>query len=201
MTRRPTIYGDMDDVLGETARRFLIVIEREFGKKASYEQLTDFDFERSCGLTAAERKRLYELVHYDAELLAIEPIPQAIGVLQCWQQKGVAIAIVTGRPPDSMEVSLQWLARYRVPFDSFTVVNKYGRFKTENSIGLTLAELAERHYDWAVEDSLPMAQFITERMQIPVALLDRPWNREPEQNSLITRCGDWGAVAAAIHID
>ena len=201
MSRSPTIYVDMDDVLCETARRFLVVIEREFGKKASYEQLTDFDFERSCGLTNAERKRLYELVHYDKELLAIEPIHEAAKTLQHWKDAGAEIAIVTGRPPDTMEVSLAWLARYEIPFDSFTVVDKYGRFKTDNSIGLTLTELAERHYDWAVEDSLPMAQFITERMHVPVALLDRPWNRESEESSLITRCDDWGAVAAAIGVE
>lgn len=191
----------MDDVLCETARRFLVVIEREFGKKALYEQLIDFDFEQSCGLTAVERQRLYELVHYDKELLAIEPIPDAIKTLQRWKEADAEIAIVTGRPPDTMEVSLEWLGRYQVPFDSFTMVDKYGRFKTENSIGLTLAELAERHYDWAVEDSLPMAEFVAERMHIPVALLDRPWNREPEQSSLITRCDGWGAVAAAVHVD
>jgi uncharacterized HAD superfamily protein len=185
------IYVDMDDVLCETARRFLVVIEREFGKQIAYDRLTDFDFETSCGLTVAERARLYDRIHYADEILAIEPIPEAIDVLNRWASAGYQIAIVTGRPPDTYASSIEWLARFQVPYHSFTVVDKYGRFETENTVGLTLAELATKKFCWAVEDSLPMAKFLAETMNLPVALLDRPWNQEALEHTSIKRYKHW----------
>ena len=184
----------MDDVLCETARRFLVVIEREFGKQIAYEALTDFDFERSCNLTPGERAKLYEIVHLDDEILSIEPIPEAIDVLNGWVGAGYEIAIVTGRPPDTFAASIEWLARFKVPYHSFTVVDKYGRFQTENTAGLSLTELATQQFCWAVEDSLPMAKFLATEMKLTVALLDRPWNHGALEHPKITRCDHWSTI-------
>ena len=192
-----TIYVDMDDVLCETARRFLVVIEREFGKKIAYDALTDFDFERSCNLTPGERAKLYEIVHLDEEILSIEPIPEAIDVLNGWVGAGYEIAIVTGRPPDTFAASIEWLARFKVPYHSFTVVDKYGRFQTENTVGLSLTELATQQFCWAVEDSLPMARFLATEMKLTVALLDRPWNQADAEAAQITRYDHWQEIGAA----
>jgi uncharacterized HAD superfamily protein len=191
MQQSKEIYVDMDDVLCETARRFLAVIEREFGKQVPYDRLTDFNFETSCNLTASERAVLYEKIHYADEILAIEPIPEAIEVLNKWARAGYQIAIVTGRPPDTYASSIEWLARFQVPYHSFTVVDKYGRFETENTVGLTLAELATKKFCWAVEDSWPMAQFLATTMNLPVALLDRPWNQSAEDHPNIKRYKQW----------
>jgi len=193
-----TIYVDMDDVLCETARRFLVVIEREFGKKIAYDTLTDFDFERSCHLTPGERAKLYEIVHLDDEILSIEPIPEAIDVLNGWVGAGYEIAIVTGRPPDTIAASIEWLARCKVPYHSFTVVDKYGRFQTENTVGLSLTELATHQFCWAVEDSLPMAKFLATEMKLAVALLDRPWNQADAETAQITRYDHWHEIGAAL---
>ena len=189
-----TVYVDMDDVLCETARRFLVVIEREFGKKIAYDALTDFDFERSCNLTPGERAKLYEIVHLDEEILSIEPIPEAIDVLNGWVGAGYEIAIVTGRPPDTFSASIEWLARFKVPYHSFTVVDKYGRFQTENTVGLSLTELATKQFCWAVEDSLQMAKFLATEMKLTVALLDRPWNQGALEHPKITRCDHWSTI-------
>jgi len=192
-----TIYVDMDDVLCETARRFLVVIEREFGKQIAYDALTDFDFERSCNLTPGERAKLYEIVHLDDEILSIEPIPEAIDVLNGWVGAGYEIAIVTGRPPDTFAVSMEWLARFKVPYHSFTVVDKYGRFQTENTVGLSLTELAAQQFCWAVEDSLPMAKFLATEMKLPVALLNRPWNQADTEPAQVSRYYHWREIGQA----
>jgi uncharacterized HAD superfamily protein len=187
----------MDDVLCETARRFLVIIEREFGKQVAYDRLTDFDFERSCDLTPGQRAKLYEIVHFENEILAIEPISEAIDVLHGWAGAGYGIAIVTGRPPDTFASSVEWLARYKVPYDSLTIVDKYGRFQTENTIGLSLSDLATEKFCWAVEDSLPMANFLAREMKVPVALLDRPWNQAEANAAQITRYYHWREIGAA----
>lgn len=191
-----TIYVDLDDVLCQAARHFLIVVEREFGKRIAYEQLTDFDVGRSCGLTAEERARLYRIVHRPEELSSMAPIGEAIGVLKRWEERGFDIAIVTGRPPESAEVSLAWLGQHRIPYSSFTVVDKYSRFKPDGPNAISLEQLAARRFCWAIEDSLPMAQYLAGQMSLPVALIDCPWNQSAESHSGIERHRDWKSIYA-----
>jgi uncharacterized HAD superfamily protein len=194
-----TIYVDMDDVLCQTARRFLDIVERQFGKRMTYDQLTDFDIGHACSLRPEERDELYRIVHETNELLNLEPIPVALDVLRRWDSSGYEIAIVTGRPPESHDVSLDWLERHRVPYKSFTMVNKYGRFATENTIAITLDELSAREFCLAVEDSLPMAHYLAQEMAVPVALIDCPWNRGTTHTQ-IARCSDWQAIAATLPV-
>jgi uncharacterized HAD superfamily protein len=77
------------------------------------------------------------------------------------------------------------------------MVDKYARFATENTIAISLAELATQRFCWAVEDSLPMALFLATTMQVPVALLDSPWNRTSSQPPGVNRYRDWRAIADA----
>jgi uncharacterized HAD superfamily protein len=199
MTNKPaTVYVDLDDVLCETARHFLVVIEREFGKRVTYEQLTNFDIGTACGLLPQERDSLYRIVHEPDELMQMAPIDRAIATLDQWAGAGFEIAIVTGRPPDAYEPSLAWLAQHRVPYNSFTMVNKYLRFATENTVAISLAELASRNYCWAVEDSLPMAQYLAGQMNLRVALIDCPWNRSNEYHANVDRFADWSTIARAM---
>jgi uncharacterized HAD superfamily protein len=193
-----TIYVDLDDVLCQAARHFLRVIEREFGKRIAYEQLINFDVGHSSGLSASEREELYRIVHRPEELLVMEPVRHAAAALEGWQSQGFEIAIVTGRPPESREISLEWLAKHEIPHSSFMVVDKYARFTTENTGALSLDELAQRKFCWAVEDSLPIAQFLAERMKLSVALIDCPWNRCDRDPERVSRHRDWQSIAAAM---
>ena len=193
-----TIYVDMDDVLCQAARHFLVIVEREFGKRIAYEQLTNFDVGQSCGLRLDECEELYRIVHRPDELLSMAPVSDAIAVLGAWEQRGFEIAIITGRPPETSETSIEWLTNHGVPFHSFTVVDKYSRFATEQSGAISLSELAARRFCWAVEDSLPMAQYLADQMNLEVALIDRPWNRTDSQHRRISRYADWPAIAEAM---
>jgi len=192
-----TIYVDMDDVLCETARALLAIAEREFGKTIPFDQLNTFEVGEACGLESHEIQELFRLAHHPEELLAMAPIPEAVQVLNEWSEAGHEIAIVTGRPPASYEASLEWLERHRLPFHDFTIVDKYGRFATENTIAITLAEFASRKFSFAVEDSPTMANFLAAEMSVPVALLDRPWNRLDGAHALVTRYNHWREIAAA----
>jgi uncharacterized HAD superfamily protein len=192
------IYVDIDDVLCQAARHFLVIVEREFGKRIAYEQLTNFDVGHACGLAPDERDKLYRIVHQPDELLRMEPVNEAIAVLRYWEKQGFEVAIVTGRPPESVEVSMAWLTKHEIPHSSFTVVDKYSRFPTENTGVISLAELATRQFCWAVEDSLPMARYLAGAMNLPVALIDCPWNQSNDEHRRISRYRDWQKLAAAL---
>ncbi|HKY06998.1 MAG TPA: bifunctional metallophosphatase/5'-nucleotidase [Candidatus Binatia bacterium] len=197
MTECRTIYVDLDDVLCHAGRHFLLIVERAFGKRFAYENLTNFDVGHACGLSPAERDELYRLVHQPEELLSIEPVEEAIAALKLWEDQGFDIAIVTGRPPDSVDASLAWLAKHRISHGSFTVVDKYSRFVTQDPRAISLIELAKRRFCWAVEDSLPMARYLAEHMRLNVALIDRPWNQCGDSIAGIYRYHDWSELAAS----
>jgi uncharacterized HAD superfamily protein len=187
----------MDDVLCETARGCLTIVEREFGIRVTYEQLLNFDLGNACALGASETAELYRIVHRPDELLKLEPIDGAIPVLKQWFAAGYEIAIVTGRPPLTYAPSLEWLARREVPYHSFTVVDKYGRFATDNTTAITLTELANRRFSFAIEDSPIMAKYLADTMEVPVKLYDRPWNRTGLEHPKITRYSHWREIASA----
>jgi uncharacterized HAD superfamily protein len=127
--------------------------------------------------------------------MEMAPIDEAIAAIEQWADAGFEIAIVTGRPPESYEPSVAWLARHRVPHHSLTMVDKYGRFETENTVAIRLDDLASRNYCWAVEDSLPVARYLAGMMKVPVALIDCPWNRSAGDYANIGRYSDWSTIA------
>jgi uncharacterized HAD superfamily protein len=198
MHNAKTIYVDMDDVLCETARGCLGIVEREFGKRIAYECLNTFDLGQACELDLEATAVLYHIVHHPDELLKLEPIKEAVPVLERWAAGGHEIAIVTGRPPVTREASLQWLKDHGVPYHSFTMVDKYGRFTTENTLAITLAELAAQKYRFAVEDSPTMARFLAHDMNVPVLLFDRPWNQGAVEHPKIIRYKHWDEIANTV---
>lgn len=196
MTSR-TIYVDMDDVLCRTAEAILGIVEREFGKKFRYEDLTSFDLEVSCALGREEIEELFRIVHRPEELLAVEPMSGAVEVMRGWAESGYEIAIVTGRLPSTYEVSREWLRRHRVPHHALLMVDKFGRFRPEDGRGITLGELARRRFCWAVEDSPTVARYLAEEMGVTVALVDHPWNRGAPPHPSIRRHRSWREIGRA----
>ncbi|MGE5304998.1 MAG: 5' nucleotidase, NT5C type [Alphaproteobacteria bacterium] len=195
MPRTKTIYVDMDDVLCYTAQRCLKIIDREFGKAVAFEQLSTFDLGAACALQPEEIAELFRIVHHPDEIIGLEPVEGAVTALRQWTAAGYEIAIVTGRPPPTYDASLEWLTHHQIPYQTLTVVDKYGRFETASTIGITLSQLAKRQFCWAVEDSLPMASYLADRMRVPVALMDRPWNRTDREHSLIGRYSHWDDIS------
>jgi len=189
-----TIYVDIDDVLCETAQHCLRVVEREFGRKVEFDKLFIFDLGIACGLSSAESDHLYEVIHRPLEILEVDPIPDAIETLRRWEARDYDIALVTGRPPSTMEPTLAWLDRHGIPRSSLTFVDKYGRFEIAGTTAIRLEDLTTRRYAWAVEDSLPMAHFLASRMHLPVMLLDRPWNKTETAHANIVRYNDWEEI-------
>ncbi|MBU2512307.1 HAD hydrolase-like protein [bacterium] len=185
------IYVDLDDVIASTVKAFIDIVKREFEKPVTYEQITDFDLKKSFQLSQIEYEHLFEVVHRPEEILNMDVIDGAIEALNMWSSKGHPISIVTGRLTSTYDSSLEWLSMHSVPFDSFTIVDKYSRPNMDNNIAISLEQLSDMAFHLAVEDSSAMAEFLSISMKTPVALLDRPWNREIELNSRLTRYSNW----------
>lgn len=192
--KRP-IFVDLDDVIAETTRTYPALVAREFGIDADYEAITHFDLSHSFGLTRTQLAHLFRVVHRPEVLMGFSPVPGAREALGAWHQAGYPIAVVTGRPPETREVSLAWLHQEEIPFDSFDVCDKYGRHAPSQGPFIPLEELRHRSYALAVEDSLSMAAFLCDPMKVPTFLFDRPWNRGGRRHPACTPCVSWLEIA------
>ena len=195
-----SIYIDMDDVLCESNQTFLKILEQNFNKKATYEQITTFDLKTSFDLSDDEYDRFFERIHDPDEMIQHLPSKGAKQVLDTWSSKGYRINILTGRPSAAHSVSLEWLDLHQFKYHEFCIVNKYNRASSMSDQTLTLESLSELSFDLAVEDSGQMALFLSEEMNTQVALMDRPWNQSFSFNNLVHRCSDWNDIKTQFEI-
>ena len=189
------IYVDVDDVVSKTTEIYTRIVEEEFGRKVAFEALTTFDLRVSFQLTENEYRYFFDLIHMPEILLSYTPVDGAVETLSRWAGLGHRIEIVTGRPTSAREVTLEWLARHGVPFDEFLMVDKYNRPGNDPAIAISKEDLAARTYDLAVEDSGAMAVFLAEKMGVPTALIDRPWNRACPSHNRVVRCRSWDDIS------
>ncbi len=185
------IYVDFDDVLSETTSAFLKILELEFGKRVNFEDIFSFDLKASFNLSDREYEDFFHRVHQADVIMSFAPIEGAIDALEGWVKLGYQISIVTGRLTSAHDASLDWLAKHDVPYHSFTMVNKYARGNIDSKIAVSMEVFSEMKFSLAVEDSATMALHLSQKMGIPVALIDRPWNRTANLNPKISRYTSW----------
>ena len=188
------IYVDMDDVLAESTRAYVDIVKQLFGREVSYDRITTFDLKISFGFTQAEFDHFFDVVHHPDAILSFAPITGAIEVLSGWADRGIEIAVVTGRLASCYDASLEWLTRHGVPFNSLTMVDKYSRPNNDKGCAISLHQLSRMKFHLAIEDSLDMATFLTRTMGVPVLLFDRPWNQSAELDPMVQRCNSWTHV-------
>jgi len=193
-------YIDFDDVLCKTAEAIVGIVKDRYGIKRDFDNITDFNLQKSFDLTDQQFTDLISLIHDVQIIYDMTPIEGALDSVRQLKDKGYEIAIMTGRPPSTKDASIKWLNDYQVPYDSLAFVDKYARFDCDQygHDGMTLEELTKQKFSFAIEDSATMATFLSTEMNLPVFLHDRPWNRHLETNSLIMRCMDWGEIMGEI---
>ncbi len=205
-TNSKRLYIDIDDVLCETAGALARIVNEQFGKNFTYNDVTNFNLQHAFNLTPEQFHHMFEIFHREENILNFEPIEHAVDSVNFLFDQGHNISVVTGRPPATRAHSKQWLVKHGVRYHHLYFVDKYGRMMgfDKDPETLSLDELVKLPFDYAVEDNADMALFVSEKMKTPVLLLDCPWNRDLQQSSLsdaalITRCHGWKEVVGKIN--
>jgi hypothetical protein len=204
----PVLFVDLDDVLAETTRTLLALLEERTGRRLTLEQVGTFDLENAFGLTQDEWREFMVAAHQDRVLDSMEPREGAAETLEGWEAGGWRIEVMTGRPPSTADVSRRWLERHGLVHHHFECVDKYSRpdWRGGKRRATPLEAITRRPWVGAVEDSPSTAIFLAERLGLTVALLDRPWNRDlartsPEVARRIVRCRGWADVRRVFPAD
>ena len=200
-----SLYVDIDDVLSATIERLVDLLHELHDRRVEIEHVRDFDLARPFGLDAEGIRRFMHVAHRDEVIESIAPHADAAPVLASWKAAGHSITLVTGRPPITTHASRRWLETHGMPHDALHHLDKWGRpdWNDAGLPALRFEDLPAFGFELAVEDSLSTAVRLVEDLDLPVALMDRPWNRdlaglaESTRRSLV-RCADWADVAAAL---
>lgn len=191
------IYVDFDDCLCETARGFVDIAARLFGKNVPYEEVKFFNLQQSFDLTDDEYEKLMLEGHRPEILLGYEETPGASAVINELLDKGHEVMIITGRPASAYEPSRQWLDEHGLERVKLYCLNKYGRdsFIKNSEFNMELEDYYKIKFDYAIEDS-PMAfKFFDHLPDLKVMVFDRPWNHEHElPGDNFTRCTSWDMI-------
>jgi len=197
------IYVDIDDVLAQTVARLVDLLEHMHDRRIDPGEVEHFDLEESFGLDADELESFMERAHDDDVIESIAPIPGAADVLSRWQAAGHRITLVTGRPPKTNAASRRWLETHCLSHEALHHLDKWNRpsWNLTNLPAIRFDDLPDFRFEFAVEDSLDTAVRLIEEFEIPVALMDRPWNRavgpvSKKTRALLNRCVNWEQVAA-----
>ena len=200
-------YIDLDDVISATGEAFVEIMAQHYGREISLDDIQSWDLAQWLGLAEEEIGPFMERVHAPQTLGGMSLIDGAHAAMQQIREMGFVAHIVTGRPPQTSAITRDWLRRQNVPHDELIHVDKYGHNVPSSSQCrvLNLGDVVHQAYVFAVEDSGEMAAFLVEQ-GVPVALMDRAWNRGVEMRSLeekklIRRCSDWHGVLRWIEGD
>ncbi len=74
----------------------------------------------------------------------IIPFDGAAGIPNQWKDMNFQIAALTGRHTSAYHDSLDWLDHHEIPYDSFTMVDKYGWEDTNHELTISLGGLKVR---------------------------------------------------------
>ena len=194
-------YIDYDDCLCETARAFVEIADRLFGKKVPYEQVRFFNLQDSFQLTDKEYEELMTEGHRPEILMAYKETPGAVRVINDWIDQGHEVYIITGRPFSSFDASRRWLDEHGLKRAKMFCLNKYGRdsFIKNSDFNLELEDYYQMHFDYAIEDSPAAFKFFRHLPDLKVLIFDRPWNQGCElPTGNYKHCPDWESISEAI---
>ncbi len=195
------IYVDIDDVLGETIERLLDLFEQLHGRRVVLSDVEHFDLTKSFGLDQEGIDRFMDRAHDDDIIESIAPMAGAAEVLSDWGAEGHRVTLVTGRPPTTNAASARWLETHDFRHEALHHLDKWRRpgWNRGGLPEIAFEDLSDFRFDFAVEDSLDTAVRLVEDFGIPVALMDRPWNRElggvsKGTRASLMRCVGWADV-------
>jgi hypothetical protein len=180
------IAFDIDGVVADTFRSFVILAEAEFGIKIRYEDIIEYEFWKTLDIGEENAFAIIRKLIEQPVEVGIKPVLGAPEVLSRLL-KSAPLKFVTARPEaDSI---LRWMTEVMgFPDDNGIVLEATGDHERKASF------LLRHNVKYFVEDRLETCYLLKDASIVPI-LFDQPWNRQP---SVFKRVKNWDEIAALI---
>ena len=195
------IYIDFDDCICETAEYFTYLAKNLFGITVPYSEVQFFNLQKSFNIDDVQYDELMRAGHLPENLLAYEETPGAAEVINKWIDAGHEVSIITGRPFNSYEPSRRWLDEHGLSRVPLFCVDKYGResFNEGCTYSMTLAQLYELEFDFAIEDSPAAFEHVMKVCNGRIVIFNRPWNQyEALPDKRFVRANSWEEIDSQV---
>lgn len=187
---------DIDNVVSDSYKAFLEKFNTVFGTKIIYEKIDDFYYlEKSSGVDFSEtREFINRLIIDETFQMTISPVTDAVSSIKKFHQKGHSIYFITARPKTALNHTKKWLAKHGLAGKNFILDlfegTRHHLANLSQTISYKKRIVKEKGIDVLIEDSLE----ISEVMDIPVILIDRPWNRGVTGKRNLFRVKTWKEI-------
>jgi len=170
---------DIDNVISESYPAYLSKFNTQFNTDIRMEQIREFYF---LNRYVEDNKVKYgmEMVDFIDEMvldsefqMGIPPVTAALKVIKDWSEKGFQIHYVTARPVQTRKVTVNWLKKHGFWVKKARIDLFDSRNGNNNDVPYKRRIADKDKLDVFIEDAIEIAL----GMDIPVFLLDRPWNQ------------------------
>lgn len=181
---------DIDNVIAESYPAYIARFNQTFGTKIRYEEIEEFYyFDKLSGIDQEKVEIFIDRLLIDEDFqLNISPVEGVKKIIAKWVDGGDSIHYITARPKTIRQITKNWLIKHGLYVDGVTLDLFEGERHTKDPI-YKKRLVKNKGIDIFIED----IKEIAETMDIPVLLLDRPWNQGklPEN---VKRVKDWKEI-------
>lgn len=190
---------DIDNVISDSYPAYLNRFNLKFDMAIRMEQIREFYF---LNKYVEDNKVKYgrkmvdfidEMVLDEKFQMEIPPIEDARRVISGWKKVGYEIHFVTSRPKQTRKVTINWLVKHGFWAKGIKIDLFDGKSWKVNDVPYKRNVVIVNDIKVFIEDSLEIAR----GMDIPVFLLDRPWNQGKLKKN-ITRVFSWQEIAGLL---
>lgn len=194
---------DIDNVISDSYPAYLSKFNSQFKVDIRMEQIREFYFLNKY-IEDNKVSHGKEMVNFVDELILdeefqinIPPITDAQTIIKKWTEHDFQIHYITSRPVEVKQTTINWLKKHGF-WVTGARIDLFDKTKGYEDDVLYKRETADKYkLDVFIEDALEIAR----GLDIPVFLLDRPWNQGSPRGEAgklkknITRVFSWQEIA------
>ncbi|MBU8905702.1 hypothetical protein [Desertibacillus haloalkaliphilus] len=159
---------------------FIPYLNKHFKKNITLDDITEYDLTQLLGVSSETfwdwMKEHEQIIYMNADLASFSK-----DVIRQWATNDQhELVYISARGDHLLEVTQQWFEKNSIPYGHIELIGQHDKIDA----------IKEHQVDIFFEDKHDNACDIAEECQIPVILLDTPYNRKPTPENVI-RVYDW----------
>jgi uncharacterized HAD superfamily protein len=165
------IFIDVDNIVADFETHFRKFLNKKTRKKLGREDIHEFEFHKSFGISAEEEKRIHNEFFKINGYRKLKSVKGCRGGIKRLIEFG-EIGFISTRSEEKREITLKWFRKNKIPIRPDLFILAKDKLSYSSQFDIILED------KW--EDSIKLAQ----NSKI-VILFDYPWNRKNDENGNI----------------